>query len=74
MVIHDEPSELAGQTVRVADGVSQLGGMGFRVEDWWDRVMGKVMEGMCGQSSVLGMVHDYLMGAYYAGVGMMGGP
>lgn len=41
MPIHTDPSYLAGRTVRIRRHVPNLGGMEFRVEDWWDRVAGQ---------------------------------
>lgn len=38
MIIHAEPSPLAGQTVKVIAG--RFAGQEYRVEDWWDRVAG----------------------------------
>lgn len=42
---HPEPHPLAGQTVRIKEGVEhpqfRIGGAEYRVEDWWDRVAGK---------------------------------
>jgi hypothetical protein len=41
MPIHNEPSELAGQTVTVnfhEDGTTKA--LEYRIEDWWDRVGG----------------------------------
>lgn len=44
-MIHSEPSELAGKTVKLKSTVKhpqfELGGQDFRVEDWHDRLMGK---------------------------------
>ncbi len=42
---HDKPSPLAGATVRIKKYVihpdhQTFGGEDFRVEDWWDRVVG----------------------------------
>lgn len=44
MSIHDEPSPLAGMTVKVKAGIEHVqvqGGDDYHVEDWWDRVSGK---------------------------------
>lgn len=45
-MMHQEPSPLAGKTVKIKTGVKHpqypnFGGAEFRVEDWWDRVSGK---------------------------------
>lgn len=40
-MIHKDPHELAGQAVKIVEGVSEIGGQDFRIEDWWDRVAGK---------------------------------
>lgn len=45
-MIHEEQSELAGQTVRIKETSTHpqdpdFGGSKFRVKDWWDRVSGK---------------------------------
>ncbi len=43
---HENPSPLAGQTVRIRKGVTDpaqgavVAGAEYRVEDWWDRVSG----------------------------------
>ena len=44
-MIHNKPSELAGQTVTIVDNAThpqfEIAGVEYRVEDWWDRVYGK---------------------------------
>lgn len=41
-MIHASPSPLAGKTVKLKPEVAeQLGGVEYRVEDWWDRVSGQ---------------------------------
>lgn len=46
-MIHQEPHPLAGQTVKIKDGVIDpaqglvLPGAEYRIEDWWDRVSGE---------------------------------
>ena len=44
-MIHNDKSELAGQTVKVAEWVKHpqnknFGGIDILIEDWWDRVSG----------------------------------
>ena len=38
-MMHDQPSPLAGKSVRIVKG--RLAGLGYVVEDWWDRVVGR---------------------------------
>lgn len=40
-MIHQEQHELAGQTIKIAENVPQIGGSEYRIEDWWDRVSGQ---------------------------------
>ena len=46
MTIHNEPHPLAGQTVKLREGVTDpargivVGGVEFDLEDWWDRLDG----------------------------------
>lgn len=40
MGLHNTPSELAGQTVKIADWANDIGGQSIQIEDWWDRVAG----------------------------------
>jgi hypothetical protein len=45
-MIHKDPHELAGKTVKIKSG--EFVDQDYRIEDWWDRVGGKswtVMEG-----------------------------
>lgn len=37
---HAEPHPLAGQTVKIRDGIERIGGAEYRLEDWWDRLTG----------------------------------
>lgn len=45
-MIHTESHPLAGQTVKIAEGVADpaqgavIAGALYRIEDWWDRVSG----------------------------------
>lgn len=44
--MHVEPSPLAGKTIKIKETaqhfqVPEFGGSEYRVEDWWDRVIGK---------------------------------
>lgn len=47
MTIHHDPHPLAGQTVRLADTVTDphrglvIAGSTYHLEDWWDRIAGK---------------------------------
>lgn len=47
MAIHTEPHPLAGQVVKISDGVTDpvqsavQGGAEFKIEDWWDRISGR---------------------------------
>lgn len=36
--MHNEPSPLAGKTVQIKKSANTLGGLEYRVEDFWDRV------------------------------------
>lgn len=40
-MIHPEKHPLAGQTVKIADHVPEIGGQSYIIEDWWDRLIGK---------------------------------
>jgi hypothetical protein len=45
-MIHQQPNEMAGQTVKIKAGVKHpqienFGGSEFKIEDWWDRVADK---------------------------------
>lgn len=40
-MLHKNPHRLAGQTVRIAQHIPELGGEEFIVEDYWDRISGR---------------------------------
>ena len=49
--MHKESSPLAGTTVKIKSTATHLqfpnfGGSEYRVEDWWDRVSGEVLDGL----------------------------
>lgn len=47
MAIHEQPHPLAGQVVKISEGVTDpvqsavQGGAEFKIEDWWDRISGR---------------------------------
>ncbi len=53
MSIHSEESPLANKTVKIKANVPEIGGMEYRVEDWWDRVSGKSWKSSNGNQAAM---------------------
>ena len=55
---HGKPHPLAGKTVTIANGVTDpiqgavKAGAEYRVEDWWDRLVGRSWQDMAGNPAV----------------------
>ncbi len=59
-----EPSEYAGETVKIRADVAHLGGAEYRVEDWWINVAGMSWTEADGNPAAL----QYAMRAGFAGL------
>ena len=54
IMIHNQPSPLAGKTVKIKSTIKGIGGYSIRVEDWYDRINGKSWMDSNGNPAAMG--------------------